>query len=182
MFGFLSAAPLKKRGLDITSLPISGIQSNFKLDQFIKMSTKPSFDSLPLRKDGPAGNAWGLFGENDECGMLNLLTPDIVAQAASEIRDGVRVSTDWPLNRMSRPCFGRAPFKHEINTKSPRAVNDDTLTFNTQSSSQWDGFRHYAYQKEKLWFNGKSLDELLASDVNGIQGEFSCPVESSLAN
>ncbi|RFN47834.1 hypothetical protein FIE12Z_7909 [Fusarium flagelliforme] len=62
------------------------------------MSTKPSFDSLPLRKDGPAGNAWGLFGNNDECGMLNLLTPDIVTKAASEIRDGSRVSTDWPLN------------------------------------------------------------------------------------
>ncbi|EKJ75878.1 hypothetical protein FPSE_04058 [Fusarium pseudograminearum CS3096] len=132
------------------------------------MSTKPSFDSLPLHKDGPPGNAWGLFGENDECGMLNLLTPDVVAEAASEIRDGVRVSTDWPLNRMSRPCFGRVPFKHEITTKTPRAVNDDTLTFNTQSSSQWDGFRHYAYQKEKLWFNGKTLDELLSSDVNGI--------------
>ncbi|KAH7485914.1 Uncharacterized protein HZ326_4050 [Fusarium oxysporum f. sp. albedinis] len=133
------------------------------------MSSKPSFKSLPLRKDGPPGNAWGLFGDNDECGMLNLLTPEIIAKAASEIRDGVRVSTDWPLNRMSRPCFGRAPFKHEITTKTPRAVNDDTLTFNTQSSSQWDGFRHYAYQKEKLWFNGKSLDELLSSDVNGIQ-------------
>ncbi|KAI7767138.1 hypothetical protein LZL87_009540 [Fusarium oxysporum] len=135
----------------------------------LTMSPKPSFKSLPLRKDGPPGNAWGLFGDNDECGMLNLLTPEIIAKAASEIRDGVRVSTDWPLNRMSRPCFGRAPFKHEITTKTPRAVNDDTLTFNTQSSSQWDGFRHYAYQKEKLWFNGKSLDELLSSDINGIQ-------------
>ncbi|KAF4477165.1 hypothetical protein FAGAP_12492 [Fusarium agapanthi] len=132
------------------------------------MTSKPSFDALPLRKDGPPGNAWGLFGENDQCGMLNLLTPDIIAKAASEIRDGVRVSTDWPLNRMSRPCFGRASFKHEITTKSPRAVNDDTLTFNTQSSSQWDGFRHYAYQKERLWFNGKSLNDLLSSDVNGI--------------
>ncbi|KAI3588059.1 putative cyclase-domain-containing protein, partial [Fusarium oxysporum f. sp. albedinis] len=141
----------------------------FRFYQKLTMSSKPSFKSLPLRKDGPPGNAWGLFGDNDECGMLNLLTPEIIAKAASEIRDGVRVSTDWPLNRMSRPCFGRAPFKHEITTKTPRAVNDDTLTFNTQSSSQWDGFRHYAYQKEKLWFNGKSLDELLSSDVNGIQ-------------
>jgi hypothetical protein len=136
------------------------------------MSPKPSFDSLPLRKDGPHGNAWGLFGDNDECGMLNLLTPEVVAKAAAEIRDGVRVSTDWPLDRMSRPCFGRAPFKHEIKTKSPRAVNDDTLTFNTQSSSQWDGFRHYAYQNERLWFNGKTLDDLLSSDVNGTQGEW----------
>lgn len=134
------------------------------------MSSKPSFDSLPLRKGDPRGSAWGLFGENDECGMLNLLTPEVTAKAAAEIRDGVRVSTDWPLNRMSRPCFGRSPFKHEIKTKTPRAVNDDILTFNTQSSSQWDGFRHYAYQTESLWFNGKTLDDLLSSNLNGIQG------------
>ena len=139
------------------------------------MPPKPSFDSLPLRKDGPAGNASGLFGDNDECGIFNLLNPAIVVKAASEICDGVRVSTDWPLNRMSRPCFGRAPLKHEITTKTARAVNDDTLTFNTQSSSQWDGFRHYAYQKEKLWFKGKTLDQLLSSDVNGIQGRLHVP-------
>ncbi|KAJ4192408.1 hypothetical protein NW767_010633 [Fusarium falciforme] len=102
--------------------------------------------------------------------MLNLLTPEKTAKAAAEIRDGVRVSTDWPLNRMSRPCFGRAPFEHNIKNKAPRAVNDDTLTFNTQSSSQWDGFRHYAYQKEKLWFNGKTLDDILSTTVNGTQG------------
>ncbi|KAH7159639.1 hypothetical protein B0J13DRAFT_539321 [Dactylonectria estremocensis] len=133
------------------------------------MSPKPSFDSLPLRKDGPHGNAWGLFGQDDECGMLNLLTPDVVAKAASEIRDGVRVSTDWPLDRMANPCFGRAPFTHAIKTKTPRSVNDDSLAFNTQSSSQWDGFRHYAYQKEKLWFNGKTLDDLLTTSAIGTQ-------------
>ncbi|TVY83912.1 hypothetical protein LSUE1_G001006 [Lachnellula suecica] len=31
----------------------------------------PPFSSLPLQKDGPRGNAWGLFGKNDELGMLN---------------------------------------------------------------------------------------------------------------
>ncbi|KAH7143648.1 hypothetical protein EDB81DRAFT_857124 [Dactylonectria macrodidyma] len=133
------------------------------------MPSKPSFDSLPLRKDGPHGNAWGLFGDDDECGMLNLLTPEVIAKAASEIRDGVRVSTDWPLDRMANPCFGRAPFTHTIKTKTPRSVNDDSLAFNTQSSSQWDGFRHYAYQKEKLWFNGKTLDDLLTTSAIGTQ-------------
>jgi len=34
----------------------------------------PPFDSLPLAKDGPHGNAWGRFGADDELGMLNLLT------------------------------------------------------------------------------------------------------------
>jgi hypothetical protein len=32
--------------------------------------------------------------------------------------------------------------------KAPRVVNDDIWTFNSQVSSQWDGLRHFAYQKE----------------------------------
>ncbi|KAF7561169.1 hypothetical protein G7046_g2970 [Stylonectria norvegica] len=133
------------------------------------MSQRPSFDSLPLRKDGPHGNAWGLFGDNDQCGMLNLLTPENTQNAAKEIRDGVRVSTDWPLDRMSKPCFGRVPFEHNIKNKAPRTVNDDSLAFNTQSSSQWDGFRHYGYQKEKLYFNGKTPDDIVNTTFNGTQ-------------
>lgn len=137
------------------------------------MARTPSFDSLPLRKGGPRGNAWGLFGEDDECGMLNLLTPENTAKACKEIIDGVRVSTDWPLNHMSKPCFGRIPFQHTITNLSPFSINDDSLKFNTQISSQWDGFRHYGFQREQLYFNGKTLDELLKSSVIGMQGM--CP-------
>ena len=135
------------------------------------MTFKPPFEALPLRKDGPPGNAWGLFGDDDECGMVNLLTPEVVAEAAREIVDGTRVSTDWPLDRLSRPCFGRQPIEHTIKPKLPRTINDDCITFNTQSSSQWDGLRHYGYQKEEVYFNGKTLDDLLSSNVNGIHGE-----------
>lgn len=104
---------------------------------------RPSFDSLPLRKDGPHGNAWGLFGENDQVGMLNLLTPETTMAATKEIVHGIRISTDWPLNKLQTPLFGRVAFKQEIHHKRPRTVSDDILTFNTQSSTQWDGFRHH---------------------------------------
>ena len=104
---------------------------------------KPSFDSLPLRKDGPQGNAWGLFGENDQLGMLNLLTPETTVAATKEILHGIRISTDWPLIKFQTTLFGRVPFKQEIHHKWPRTTNDDVLTFNTQASTQWDGFRHY---------------------------------------
>lgn len=133
---------------------------------------KPSFDSLPLRKDGPHGNAWGLFGESDEYGMLNLLTPETTVAAAREIIDGTRVSTDLPLDRMSRPCFGRAPLQHTIKALDLDAVNDDVLVLNTQSSSQWDGFRHYGYQEEKLYLNGRTQDEIDNTKVNGIHGTY----------
>lgn len=28
------------------------------------------------------------------------------------------------------------------------------ITFNTQGSSQWDSLRHFAYQKDKKFYNG----------------------------
>jgi hypothetical protein len=136
-----------------------------------KMTSKPSFDELPLRKNGPRGNAWGLFGEDDQCGMVNLLTPENTTAAAKEIVEGVRVSTDWPLGAMTKPCFGRQEFKQFIHHKAPRTVNDDILTLNTQSSSQWDGLRHFGWQKEKIYFNGIEQDAIMNSDVNGIHGK-----------
>ncbi|KAK2595284.1 hypothetical protein QQS21_006999 [Conoideocrella luteorostrata] len=134
------------------------------------MPPRPSFNELPLRKDGPPGNAWGLFGDNDQCGTLNLLTPENVASAAREIVDGVRVSTDWYLNSMSPPCFGRRAIEHTIKHKTPRTVNDDELILNTQSSSQWDGLRHYGYQKEKVYYNGVTQHDVMNTNKNGIHG------------
>ena len=109
----------------------------------------PPFTSLPLDPYGPRGNAWGLFGTNDELGMLNLLTPDVVAAAARDIKSGVRISLDWLLDKPLYPTYGRAPFQHKISRRgeSGRPVNDDIVSFNTQSSSQWDGFRHYGCRK-----------------------------------
>jgi hypothetical protein len=105
----------------------------------------PDFDHLTTDPKGPHGNAWGLFGaEKADLGMLNLLTPAVVQRtAAEEIRTGVHISLDWDLNKPANPSFGRAPFKHEVWNRAPRAVNDDILHFNSQCSSQWDGFRHY---------------------------------------
>ncbi|KAL4742113.1 hypothetical protein BDV11DRAFT_212127 [Aspergillus similis] len=129
----------------------------------------PTFDNLTLDPNGPPGNSWGLFGPNNELGMLNLLTPEVVKRAASEeIREGVRISLDLPLNRLSHPSFNRKPFVQELVNKAPRVVNDDILTFNTQTSTQWDGFRHYGNQTHGCYFNGHSLDELRESRVIGI--------------
>lgn len=107
----------------------------------------PAFESLPLHKDGPPGNAWGLFGADDQLGMLNLLTPETIRLAArEEIQEGIRIPLDWPLNKPAFPTFAREKFHHDIQNKSPQpgvSMNDDVVCFNTQSSTQWDGFRHY---------------------------------------
>ena len=50
-----------------------------------KWTNLPSFDDLPRFHDFP-GCAWGLWGEGDELGTINLLTEDIVCEAAKEVR------------------------------------------------------------------------------------------------
>jgi hypothetical protein len=110
---------------------------------------RPPFSALPIDKNGPPGNAWGLYGPEDSLGALNILTPEVVAAAAaSEIKTGERISLDWRLDTPSHPSFGRQAFHWELVNRagegnSERTVNDDIVHFNTQSSSQWDGFRHY---------------------------------------
>ncbi|KAK3112835.1 hypothetical protein LTR53_010466 [Teratosphaeriaceae sp. CCFEE 6253] len=139
----------------------------------------PKFADLPVDKNGPHHNAWGLYGKDDQLGTLNRLSDDIVKAASSEIQTGVRIGLDWPLDaQQDVPFFGRQAFHKHVYQKPPRIVNDDVWTFNTQSSTQWDGLRHFGYQQEARFYNGVTLDEIHGTNgvkktnVNGI-GEWS---------
>ncbi|PLB53677.1 hypothetical protein P170DRAFT_431496 [Aspergillus steynii IBT 23096] len=133
-------------------------------------SEHPAFSSLPLDKAGPHGNAWGLWGPDDQIGTLNHLTPDVVATAArEEIRTGQRVSLNWSMTGPSHPKLGRKGLDVNLINKEPvKVAHDDEWSFNSQISSQWDGFRHYGYQKEKVYYMGHSAEEFQTSTVNGI--------------
>ncbi|KAI1104284.1 hypothetical protein F4804DRAFT_200322 [Jackrogersella minutella] len=137
----------------------------------------PDFDDLPLRKTDPHHAAWGLYGDNDELGTLNRLTDERVAAAAkSEIKTGHRVSLNWPLDVQPEPSFfQRQVFHQQLIRKDPRVINDDVWTFNSQVSTQWDGLRHFAYQREQKFYNGVTQDDIHCvgadgkkSTVNGI--------------
>ena len=47
-----------------------------------------------------------------------------------------------PLNHPEVPAFARESFKHEIKTLAENIAYDDKYELNTQSGTQWDGFRH----------------------------------------
>lgn len=58
-------------------------------------SSIPNFDDLPKVDGMPQGCAWGIFdkdGKKDVRGTLNFLTPEVVAAACKEARDGVSIS------------------------------------------------------------------------------------------
>src|SRR3546814_8162849 len=48
-------------------------------------------------KRRPAGSNWGEFGDDDELGRLNYLTPDAVLEGVREVRTGIRFGLSLPL-------------------------------------------------------------------------------------
>lgn len=54
--------------------------------------SRPRFDELPLKQGDPKGSAWGLWGDQDERGTLNLITDDVVRAALAEPIEGKVVS------------------------------------------------------------------------------------------
>lgn len=56
---------------------------------------RPGFDELPLKKGDPRGSAWGLWGNDDELGTMNLITEDVILASATEIKVGKAVSLKY---------------------------------------------------------------------------------------
>ena len=107
------------------------------------MPELPSYDQLPIRPDAPPGSSWGVWGDGDVLGCLNLLTPERVVRAASLVQTGKVFALNLDATLPSPPLFGRAAFRHEVTGRPGGFSHDDLLhDWNTQSSSQWDGFRH----------------------------------------
>jgi kynurenine formamidase len=105
----------------------------------------PSYDDLPIRSGAPKGSAWGVFGDQDELGTINLLTPERVLAAAATIRTGKVFALNLPIDIPSPPLFTRQAHRHTVKTFPPPTdfVLDDFLdNFYPQASSQWDALAH----------------------------------------
>lgn len=172
------------------------------------ISSLPKWKDLPPVPEMPHGTAWGLFdtpatastlAKKDSLGTLNLLTPDVVQAAASEIKTGKSVSLNWGLENLSCPGFGRKKLAHTFvdwrtNTRiSGEELSkhewkegegkgfytyDDEVGFNTQCGSQWDGLRHWGHSKTGLYYNGLKHEEVLRSGMLGMEREFASPTPS----
>ena len=84
--------------------------------------------------------AFGIFDKDetkDELGTLNLLTPQIVLDAAKEIQSGKSVSLNWAFDKLPQPAFGRIKYEHKLIDWLEKGADfcsfDDEITFNTQS-------------------------------------------------
>ena len=122
----------------------------------------PTYAELPIRAGLPPRSSWELWGSDDVLGCLNLLTPERALRAVASIRTGRSFPLGLDLTLPDPPFFDRRPLRHQV-VGEPGSTYDDVLDdFNTQSSAQWDGFRHFPH-REHGFYNG------LPAEVHGIE-------------
>ncbi|MDF2367562.1 cyclase family protein [Sneathiella sp.] len=132
-------------------------------------------------KNRPEGSNWGDFGENDQIGRLNLVTPEKIIAAAAEIRTGERFCLSLPLDlpggnllnpRRYPPKISptvrsgdRPNMNYNLSQDNPNMIDvicDDLVVLHTQYSSQWDSLAHVGQefdadgdgQAEIVYYNG----------------------------
>lgn len=127
-------------------------------------------EGLPKINGAPAEAAW-VWGEDDYIGRLNLLTPTRVTAASKEIKTGDIVPVNLPLNVPETPAFNREPFRHEIKVLAENVAYDDIYHLNTQSGTQWDGFRHFAHMSSQTFYNNTK-----GSDITGPTANHKCSI------
>jgi hypothetical protein len=107
----------------------------------VTLNPLPSYDELPVTPGAPSGSSWGLWGASDTFGCLNLLTPERVSAGVACARKGSVFNLNLEMELPGPPLFSRRAFEHVVHD-FPIGHDDELVGWNTQSSSQWDGFRH----------------------------------------
>lgn len=107
---------------------------------------------------------YGITTNTLQLGRINLLTPSRVQAAAKEIKTGQIVPLNLPLQVPEIPAFNREIFQHEIKILSEGIAYDDKYTLNTQSGTQWDGFRHFAHIPTQTFYNGTKGKDIVGAE------------------
>jgi kynurenine formamidase len=118
-------------------------------------------DETPLRwVQRPPGSTWGDFGPDDQCGRMNLITPQKVLQGVAEVREGRVFCLSLPLDLpggnvlnprrhppVIRPTLrnGRPNMNYRLVADNPNhtdVISDDLVVMHLQYSTQWDSLAH----------------------------------------
>ncbi|WP_020202592.1 MULTISPECIES: cyclase family protein [Cupriavidus] len=136
-------------------------------------------------KRRPEGSTWGDFGEDDQLGRLNLLTPAKLKAGIGEVTEGLSFCLSLPLDfpggavlnprrhppRLSPTLQDGCPCLNfplaRLDGRNTDVLSDDQVTLALQYSTQWDSFAHVGAffdamgngVKEKVYYNGYRANE-----------------------
>ena len=108
-------------------------------------------------------STWGRWGETDQRGALNLLTPERVAAAASLVREGTTITLSWPLQEEAAASTPE-PADHRM-TSAPTAPGSSGtviakdyigIHYHGDTHTHLDALCHIGY--DGLLYNGISTD------------------------
>lgn len=120
----------------------------------LRLQELPDYQSLLTRAEAPPGSSWGLFGEADQLGTLNLLKFNDLRVGATEVREGRAFSLDLPSTALSSSLAPtRSPIEHHIFQRTPFHRDEWLDNFYPQYGSQLDGLRHIGHP-EYGFYNG----------------------------
>jgi kynurenine formamidase len=105
------------------------------------MGGLPSYQDLPAVEGKPPRSSWGLWGDADRCGALNLLDESAALRGTAAVRRGAVFNLNLEMELPGPPLYGRSAFVHHVRGAGV-SMDDEISNWNTQGSSQWDGFRH----------------------------------------
>ena len=118
------------------------------------MTELPSYSELPPAPEG-GRSGWGVFGADDNLGLVNLMTPERIAAAARLVTKGQVFPLDMPLGSVD-PGLARyrgVP-RHRVLHRAGTSGFDDVYdNFYPQASSQWDSLAHVGYAHDQF-YNG----------------------------
>ncbi len=136
-------------------------------------------------KQRPPGSNWGDFGPDDQCGRINLLTPEKVRQGVAEVHEGLTFCLSLPLDLpggnvlnprrhppVVRPTLrnGRPNMNYRLardDDQHTDVISDDLVVMHLQYSTQWDSLAHVGQLFDA---NGDGLPE--AVYYNGYRADF----------
>jgi len=131
-------------------------------------------------KNRPEGANWGDFGDDDNIGRLNLVTPEKVLLGVAEVRAGISFCLSLPLDYPGESALNPRRFPPQISYSmrgddpamcypmqrvqpgQTDVVCDDRVTLSTQYSTQWDSLAHMGAlfdadgdgREEVVFYNG----------------------------
>ena len=112
----------------------------------------------------PRYATWGVWGEDDELGTLNLLTDERTLAAARLVARGAVFNLQLPLEEPAPGIVWRTRPRHEI-VEVGRGARDDFVDgLWLQGSSQWDGLAHMRHAEHG---NYNGIDD---SEIHGGPG------------
>jgi kynurenine formamidase len=129
----------------------------------------PAYDELPEAPEG-GRSGWGVFGPDDNVGLLNLQTPERVRAAAGLVRKGACFPLDAPVDAFTPALFAiRSMPRHRVLHVPEGLAFDDVLdNFYPQGSSQWDSLGHVGYASNQF-YNGATEQDVAEGRRNTIE-------------